>query len=189
MHSNLSISNRGAFSTLGSSIVAMASFLAVPSASAAPQYIDLQNPVFTEYATSDTWQSSVVKPGPVSMLLSDAAKRVIGEAGLMRLRDFIQLQAGWDGRASRPLNLSSVTAFSAFFDKTRFFPAKMGIFMSAQGNVVVNWPDAAGKLVELEFNSLRVDYFIESSGVEESVAMGASGFNQILDEIKRHEAA
>ncbi|WP_068857468.1 hypothetical protein [Perlucidibaca aquatica] len=167
----------------------MASFLAVPSASAAPQYIDLQNPVFTEYATSDTWQSSVVKPGPVSMLLSDAAKRVIGEAGLMRLRDFIQLQAGWDGRASRPLNLSSVTAFSAFFDKTRFFPAKMGIFMSAQGNVVVNWPDAAGKLVELEFNSLRVDYFIESSGVEESVAMGASGFNQILDEIKRHEAA
>ena len=55
--------------------------------------------------------------------------------------------------------------------------------MSAQGNVVVNWPDQDGQLVELEFLPSGIDYFIERSGEEGTVPKGDIGFTKLLNRV------
>ena len=136
------------------------------------------------YVTPDTQQLSMIKVGLLqandSTLIGDAARSVIGTAGLTRLQSFFQLQGGWDGKSSKPIDLKSVEVFSSFFSDTGLRPKQLGIFMSAQGNVVVNWPDQDNRLVELEFLPNGVDYFIESSGEEGTVPKGDIGFSKLM---------
>jgi hypothetical protein len=119
----------------------------------------------------------------VSTLISAAAKAAIGSTGLSRLEAFFQLQPGWDGKASKPIDLNSVADFSKFFDETSLCPSGLGIFMSAQGNMVINWPDQKGQLIELEFHSSGVDYFVERNE-EEGTLPRKTGFNALLKKIE-----
>lgn len=178
----------GLFSgTVGSSMIAVAHLLATPANAAESQRAAPRGLVVVGCTTSDTHQSSTVKVGllheDVSTLISNAARAAVGTAGLTRLENFFRLQAGWDGRASKPIDLNSVAVFSSFFAETGLRPDQLGVFMSAQGNVVVNWPDQDGQLVELEFHSSGVDYFIERSGEEGTVARGDIGFSKLLDRV------
>lgn len=148
----------------------------------------------TGYAvTPDTQQFSVIKAGlldrGVSTLISDAAKAAVGHAGLNRLQTFFQLQAGWDGPSSRPLDLSSIETFSDFFSRTRLQPEGLGVFMSAQGNLVVNWPDPDNKLIELEFHSSGIDYYAEHSGEEGTVVRDEVGVNELLGKLATERVA
>lgn len=137
-----------------------------------------------EYLTPDTQQLSTIKVGLLqandSTLIGEEARSVIGAAGLKRLQSFLRLQSGWDGKSSKPINLKSVEVFSSFFADSGLRPKKLGIFMSAQGNVVVNWPDQDDWLVELEFLPNGVDYFMESSGEEGTVPKGDIGFSKLM---------
>lgn len=194
MHLTLSMNDRpqyrvtGSFSgTVGSSIIAIAHLLAIPAVAAEGQRPALRGAIVVGCKTSDTQQSSTVKVGllqeDVSTLISDAANAAVGTAGLKRLGNFFRLQAGWDGRASKPIDLNSVAVFSSFFAETGLRPDQLGVFMSAQGNVVVNWPDQAGQLIELEFHSSGVDYFIERSGEEGTDKRGDFGFRKLLNRV------
>jgi len=144
-------------------------------------------------ATPDTQQFSVVKAGLLhgdeSTLISDAAKAAVGLAGLNRLQTFFQLQAGWDGPSSKPLDLSSIETFSDFFSRTRLRPEGLGVFMSAQGNLVVNWPDSDNKLIELEFHSTDIDYYVERSGEEGTVVRDEIGVNDLLGKLVTERVA
>ena len=127
--------------TVGSSMIAIANLLAIPMANAAEALRPAPRGVsVVECMTSDTQQSSTVKEGllleDVSTLISDAAKAAIGAAGLKRLENFFRLQAGWDGKASKPIELNSIALFSSFFAETGLRPHQLGLFMSARGNVV-----------------------------------------------------
>ena len=194
MHSTLSINDRPQYrvpdlfsGTVGSSVIAIAHLLAIPVNAAEAQRPVQRNLTVVECTTSDTQRSSTVKEGllqqGVSTLISDAARAAVGAAGLKRLENFFRLQAGWDGKASKPIALNSVAVFSSFFAETGLRPDRLGVFMSAQGNVVVNWPDQDRHLVELEFHSSGVDYFIERSGEESSVARGDIGFSKLLNRV------
>lgn len=125
----------------------------------------------------------------VTTLISGPAKDAIGTNGLKRLETFFRLQAGWDGTASKPIDLNSVAVFSRFFAETRLNPKRLGVFMSARGNVVVNWPEQDGQLVELEFHSGGVDYFIESVGDEGTVANDDVGFSRLFQLVSESVAA
>ena len=137
-----------------------------------------------EYLTPDTQQLSTIKVGLLqandSTLIGEEARSVIGAAGLKRLQSFLQLQSGWDGKSSKPINLKSVEVFSSFFADSGLRPKELGIFMSAQGNVVVNWLDQDDRLVELEFLPNGVDYFMERSGEEGTVPKGDLGFSKLM---------
>ena len=137
-----------------------------------------------EYLTPDTQQLSTIKVGLLqandSTLIGEDARFVIGAAGLKRLQSFLRLQNGWDGKSSKPINLKSVEVFSSFFADSGLRPKELGIFMSAQGNVVVNWPDHDDRLVELEFLPNGVEYFMESSGEEGTVPKGDIGFSKLM---------
>lgn len=138
-------------------------------------------------ATADTHQSSTIKPGllqeHVSTLISERATVAVGAAGLKRLESFLQLRPGWDGNHSKPVDLQSVETFSNFFSSTGLRPNKLGVFMSAQGNVVVNWPDQNGSLVELEFQPSGVEYFIEKTGDEDLVTSDGVGFHKLATKL------
>ena len=137
-----------------------------------------------EYLTPDTQQLSTIKVGLLqandSTLIGEGARSVIGAGGLKRLQSFLRLQNGWDGKSSKPINLKSVEVFSSFFADSGLRPKELGIFMSAQGNVVVNWPDHDDRLVELEFLPNGVEYFMESSGEEGTVPKGDIGFSKLM---------
>ncbi|HVK54061.1 MAG TPA: hypothetical protein VM532_03435 [Burkholderiales bacterium] len=177
------------YGTVGSSMIAIAHLLAIPMANAAEaQRSTSRGVIIVECATatSNTQQSSTIKVGllqeDVSTLISDAAKAAIGTTGLKRLENFFRLQAGWDGKGSKPIELKSVEVFSSFFAETGLRPNQLGVFMSAQGNVVVNWLDQEGQLVELEFLPSGVEYFIAKSG-EEGTTMGDIGFSKLLNRL------
>lgn len=197
MHLTLSTSDRTQYrmpgqlsGTVGSLMIAFANLpaVAVQPAQAAPRGFTVVN-----CATSDTQQSSTVKVGLLqddeTTLISGPAKDVIGPNGLKRLKSFFRLQAGWDGTVSKPIDLNSVAVFSRFFAETRLNPERLGVFMSARGNVVVNWLEQDGQLIELEFHSDGVDYFIESAGDEGTVANGDVGFSKLFQLVSENVAA
>ena len=148
----------------------------------------LQDSIF-RCATADTPHAATVKIGVLqndeSTLLSGAAMAAIGATGLKRLKDFFDLQAGWDGRASKPISLQSVDVFSRFFEDTGLRPERLGIFMSSQGNVVVNWPDPGGELIELEFQPAGIEYFFERSDEEGFVPRSDLGFSMLHSKLTK----
>jgi hypothetical protein len=169
-------------STVGTSVIAMAQVFGIPTHADEAQPSTKRNLYLTACQMPDTKLSTVTMVQPyadVSMLLSDAAASSIGAGGLKRLKDFLQLEAGWDGRGSKAMDLKSVAVFSRFFSESGLIPQHIGIFMSAQGNVVVNWPDQSNQLIELEFHPSSVDYFIERNGLEGTVAVGDIGFTKL----------
>ncbi|MFA7496346.1 MAG: hypothetical protein AB7C98_04775 [Acidithiobacillus sp.] len=145
--------------------------------------------IFSSNKIPSTTQSSFVKNGllqeSIATLISEEARNVLGTAGLKRLENFFRLKSGWDGRDSKPINLSSVEAFSDFFTSTSFCPKRLGIFMSGRGNVVVNWLDQHEHLTELEFEPSSVDYFIERNGEEGTVPRNKLGFSKLFNVVEQ----
>lgn len=114
-------------------------------------------------------------------LLGSASKEALGAHGVQRLCDFTLCQAGWDGPNSKPLDLTSVIAFSRFVDETNLRPKGLAVFMSALGNVVVNWLEASGDMVELEFSEEGIHYFIESTSNEGVMPHGDVGTSKLYN--------
>lgn len=132
-----------------------------------------------------------VSQSDISSIVNDAAQAVVGPRGMKRLTDFGNLDSGWDGANGRRLDIHSVERFSHFFAETNFCPNDACIFMSRDGNVVVNWldPASAGQdIIELEFCVDGIDYFIEASGEEGSVPFEPYGFQLLVEHINRHMA-
>jgi len=179
--------------TVGSLMIAFANLPVSAAVAVHPAQVALRGFTIVNCATSHTQQSSIVKAGLLqddqTTLISGPAKDAIGTNGLKRLETFFRLQAGWDGTASKPIDLNSVAVFSRFFAETRLNPKRLGVFMSARGNVVVNWPEQDGQLVELEFHSGGVDYFIESVGDEGTVANDDVGFSRLFQLVSESVAA
>lgn len=164
-------------------MIPMAHLLASPVADVADTH-PLLPLGYTIVETSVTHQSLTVKEGlfreHASSLLSRSAMTAIGNTGLRRLANFFRLHAGWDGNSSKPIDLHSVEVFSSFFADTGFRADGLSVFMSGQGNVVVNWLDQNNQLIELEFLKSGVEYFVESTGEEGAVSKGSIGFSELL---------
>jgi hypothetical protein len=101
--------------------------------------------------------------------LSGATKEALGIQGTQRLLSFAELGAGWDGGSGNLLQLSSLARMDEFFGSYDIRPAGLGVFMSQDGDLIVNWLDAQGFIVELEFSSSKVAAFFEAT--EESMVM------------------
>lgn len=137
--------------------------------------------------TADTFGSSKISAGllevDASSLIGNAAKRALGVAGLARLSSFFDLHEGWDGKGSQPISLASIEQFSRFFAVTSLQPKNLGIFMSSRGNVVVNWDDPVTGLVELEFTTDGVEYFVEH-GEDEGFVLGSDvGLSALMERV------
>jgi hypothetical protein len=116
----------------------------------------------------------------VQNLLGATAREALGKNGIERLEQFARLDAGWDTPTSKPLNIASVISCARFFEETGLCPVGLSVFMSSGGNVVINWLDNSGQLVELEFDSGHIHYFLESESDEGSLPNNDLGLSQLL---------
>lgn len=121
--------------------------------------------------------------GPLE--LSEAATRALGDDGVERLERFKKLRANWDLQGARPLDTDSLAAFSQFFRDTGLEPEGLAVFMSRDGNVMVNWVDEGDSVIELEFAANGVRFFVERTGAEgvaspQAVARFCQTFRQSL---------
>ncbi|MDP1691455.1 MAG: hypothetical protein Q8L49_05820 [Burkholderiaceae bacterium] len=117
--------------------------------------------------------------------LSQAGTEALGDDGLERLERFKKLLANWDLQGARPLDTDSLAAFSQFFRDTGLKPDGLALFMSRNGNIVVNWVDGYDLVVELEFAADGLHYFVERTGAEgvaspQAVARFLSDLSQSL---------
>lgn len=116
-------------------------------------------------------------------LLGTTSRGALGANGIQRLEDFTRFDAGWDTPGSQPLDIKSVVSFAKFFDETSLHPTGMSVFMSSSGNVVANWLEAFGQMIELEFSPDGIHYFIESAsdeGVHPNDDVGRSRLYNLL---------
>ncbi|MHB8116630.1 MAG: hypothetical protein ACYDC7_03535 [Acidithiobacillus ferrivorans] len=121
------------------------------------------------------------KLSPVDTL-SENAIQVIGKNGVDRLHAFSRLTSGWDGLYSQPLQAESVINFNSFMMQTGFSPHEACIFMTREGNVVLNWLAPVKKVNELEFSADHLAYYSEETGDE--LVNKLNQYNTILDAIK-----
>lgn len=94
-----------------------------------------------------------------STLDTEYLKGVLGDNNYQRLLSFYNYGTGWNGKGSRPIGNSSVLLMQDYFRK--FYPItynapdsktnSMSIFMSNDGNMILNWKDNKDNLQELEF--------------------------------------
>ncbi|MGH8759862.1 MAG: hypothetical protein ACREVW_10175 [Burkholderiales bacterium] len=117
-------------------------------------------------------------------VMSQEVQAALQEAGMLRLAKFRELQSNWDRRGARSLDEVSVQAMSEFFRDTGLKPTGLGVFMSPEGHLAVNWEDSDGNLVELEFLADRVLYFFEKSGEEGQVARNDIGVTKLFQLLK-----
>ncbi|MEJ5989091.1 hypothetical protein WG902_03760 [Ramlibacter sp. PS3R-8] len=89
----------------------------------------------------------------IASALSNPAIVALGPHGLRRLQEFAALPPGWDGGASSPLNANSLAVFDQFMRSAHITPPDVAVFMSHEGALILNWPDAVGAISELQFNA------------------------------------
>lgn len=121
--------------------------------------------------------------------ISEAIKSALGEYNVARLREFAKLSFGWDSGRGQPLSLSSLKSASQFLSDTGFRPDNPSVFMSADGNVVLNWLDRSNmsSIIELEFTGGEINYYIEKTDEEGSVVTNRYGFRQLINIIAPNE--
>ena len=153
----------------------------LPSATPTIQYVStpgsrgqLASPIFGDYRAVD------------SIGISASAEAAIGWSGVTRLTGFRRLAPGWDGGDSRTLDVHSLKRLSEFFSRFQLQSRDIAIFMSHAGNVVINWHDLRGGLVEIEFFPSRMEYFVETSNLDDSTSLEEDGMSRVYDIVKEY---
>lgn len=115
--------------------------------------------------------------------LGEASMGIIGEHGVRRYEEFKRYHSGWDyGRGER-LSPRSVTTLESFVEQLPELAAyEPSLFLTHQGNLQLGWEDARGNVVEMEFFSDKIEYYIESLNEEGSV--GLEALHQLANKVK-----
>lgn len=157
---------------------------ATPPASETNQYVhtqgsrgDLASPILGNYQSTDLIG---VNPNVVS---------VIGANGVERLATFARLSPGWDGKDSRSLSTHSLKRLSEFCSRFDLKTRDIATFMSHAGNVVINWHDAQGGLVEMEFLPTSIECYVEIANLDESLSLDEDGMSKVYERIRAHVLA
>ncbi len=104
--------------------------------------------------------------------LSDTTKRIIGVHGSSRFQGFKRYPFGWDYGRGRPLSQRSVRVFDAFLGRLpELSKHEPSLFLTHEGNLQVGWEDLHGNVVELEFFSDRIEYYVQTLGEEGAVKL------------------
>ncbi len=110
-------------------------------------------------------------------------KKALGEHAANRFCAFFDYTDGWDSGSGRGLQDSSVYALKNLFDQISFSGLDVGIFMSQDGFVTLNWYDRYNSLVEIEVHSVNeIHYFNEYYNIEEIISIDK--LNSIIQEDK-----
>lgn len=95
----------------------------------------------------------------------------LGAKGWGRLHHFRHYySAGWGDGSGRPLSPRALETFYRFLESAKFPEnAKPSLFLTDGGGIELCWEDAAGKAVQVEFQSAEIEFYVEAQESEDSV--------------------
>lgn len=98
---------------------------------------------------------------------AESVANKIDQNAANRLVLFLSYPNGWDSGRGKALSYESVDGLYSFLEQTDKLPDTTSIFMSSSGNIVLNWNDAKGNLVEIEFfGNTKIDCYTASNDDE-----------------------
>ena len=123
--------------------------------------VDVDSGVVLSFSAEDCYSSSLA--------LKERAKRAFalrfGDNAARRLGMLFSCKSGWDGRQAQALQLSSVRTALSFLAKFDLRGEEVGVFLSFDGLLVLNWPVEAG-IFEVTFGDGFVSVFVD--GMEDA---------------------
>lgn len=105
---------------------------------------------------------------PFSLLarVLDKTATKLGPHAARRLGRLATYTDGWDLGQGLALTSEALVGLERLLDIADFQDLDVALFLSHAGNVLLNWPDAQGELVELEVAARRMMCFIAATGEE-----------------------
>lgn len=113
-----------------------------------------------------------------------AVREKLGEHAAYRLERFMAYQEGWDSGRGDPLQLGSLEGLPKFLAMADLGNRDAAIFMSPDGNVVLNWHRNQGSLLEIEIFRDSILCFDEAEDSEVYLPMDRSALGEYFS---RHE--
>lgn len=120
----------------------------------------------TEEQTLQTLAEKRVKEAALQ-----AAREKLGEHAAYRLERFMTYQEGWDSGRGGQLQLGSLEGLTKLLAMVDLGNRDAAIFMSPDGNVVVNWHRNQGSLLEIEIFQDTILCFDEAEDSEAYLSM------------------
>lgn len=107
-------------------------------------------------------------------------ERKIGLHAANRLKKFTSYRNGWDSGSGKSLSNDSLRSLETFLSVVPDCSEGFAIFMSPQGNLILNWYDKANKLIEIEFLKNIVSCYIEATEKEIEIPVNESAIKSLL---------
>ena len=104
----------------------------------------------------------------------------LGPHAARRLGRLATYADGWDLGQGRALTSESLLGLARLLDIADFNDLDVAVFLSHEGHVLLNWPDAQGELVELEVTARRMMCFIAATGEEFELPIEAGAVSGLL---------
>lgn len=76
---------------------------------------------------------------------------ILGAAVVARLHELACVDAGWDGANADAMSLDSLSSLNEFFQRAGHFSDDIGFFLGYEGEILINWREGAGGLVDIAF--------------------------------------
>lgn len=103
--------------------------------------------------------------------LTRAVSENLGEHAAERFRRFMDYPDGWDHGCGRRLDPGSIDAFLRLLRMTDLPTANVGLFMSPDGNVVINWESPTDDFIEIEIEPETLEVYLGSEDREITVPL------------------
>lgn len=116
-------------------------------------------------------------------LLERVAAKAAAKLGVQaarRLKRLATYADGWDEGHGRALTDDSLLGLERLLDLADWSGLDVALFLSREGQVLVNWPDAKGEVVELEIAKDRLTCFMASTGDELALPNEARAVSDML---------
>lgn len=100
----------------------------------------------------------------------------LGPRGWGRIHEFMHHYGpGW-GNGNRPLSPRALAALCGFLAGFSF-PVGItpSVFLTDDGHLELCWEDSVGAAIQLEFGPERVEYYVESRGLEGAIRLADIG--------------
>lgn len=115
--------------------------------------------------------------------LSKKSIDLIGQHGLNRFLEFKQYKFGWDSGCGKELSSRSVAILEYFISRLGELPTEPSLFFTREGNLQLGWEDEEGKSIEVECFPSHIEYYIEATGAEDSVALDGDELESLFKEL------
>lgn len=106
----------------------------------------------------------------------------LNDHAAQRLNMLFGCEENWDGQGASDLDLASLNIASHFISIYDLRGKEVGVFMSADGNTVLNWPAPNGSgLVEIEFLPDGYSLFVSGMDDEKFFDFDDAGFEEAIE--------